>query len=112
MSGTHEITVKVTDGEATVALVCHAVPDAPCRRRPPDFDTRDDFEGWTDEEATVSGCPCWAVEYVEEGGLECLVYHDHKREFTYAGPVDVWYDEGVMWSEAAQDESLPIEVTP
>lgn len=107
MAGTHEITVKIQDSEAQVALVCHAVSDAPCRRRPPDFDSGE-YESWTDEQATVSGYPCWAVEFIEDGGLECLRYHDHKRAFTYSGPVDIWYDEGVVWSEEAKDEPLPI----
>ena len=44
MSGTHGITVKVQDGEAQVALVCHAVPTAPCRCRPADWEDR---EEWT-----------------------------------------------------------------
>ena len=111
MSGTHELTIETVDGETRVVLLCHAVLDAPCRRRPPNWDARDE-ETWTDEEATVSGFECWAVEYISEAGLECLVYDGRREEpFTYAGPVDVWYDEGVAWCEAAQDEPLPIAVS-
>ena len=113
MSGTHELTLEIdtSDGEARIVLLCHAVSDAPCRRRPPDWEQRGE-ESWNDDEATVGGFECWAVEYISEGGLECLSYDGpRKTPFTYAGPVDVWYDEGVAWCEAAQDEPLPIAVS-
>lgn len=36
-------------------IICTGAPDAPCRRRPPDWNDR---ESWTDEEATETGFEC------------------------------------------------------
>jgi len=100
---THELTVEIEPGnranyrEASIALVCHAAIDAPCRNRPPNWETR---ESWDDEEATLTGFPCWAVEFFNDGGPEVLIYRG-KREgsFNYTGPIDVWFEDAVAWSE-------------
>jgi len=94
----HEITVRIDyDGEASVVLLCHAEPEAPCRRRPVDWEDR---EEWTPANTDLPGFPCWAVEFVVDGGLENLRYGGHKESpFTYAGPVEISYDDCVMWQE-------------
>jgi hypothetical protein len=100
---THELTIEVCDGEVRVVILCHAAAGEPCRMR----GTDPDAESWTAEEATVPANECWAVEYISEGGLECLVYDGATPDpFTYAGPIDVWFDgDGVGWAEAAEATS-------
>lgn len=94
----HEITVNVRDFDGPeVVLLCHEEPEAPCRCRPPDWEDR---EEWTFAEATQSGFPCWAVQYIAEGGLDQLRYDGPSDPpFAYAGPVEVWFDDAVAWKE-------------
>lgn len=96
---THFLNLVVEDGEPRVTFTCTATPDAPCRRRPPDWKDR---ESWTDEQATESGHPCWAADSYENLGLEAVT----GRDGTLASvPVHIWYEEGVQFeSKTPQDE--------
>lgn len=83
-------TLVLTDNEGglmTMSIECTATPDAPCRRRPPDWMDR---ETWTDEEATETGHECWAVEWADMDP-ESIIWSGSPIRI----PVDVVYDEGV-----------------
>lgn len=113
MSAVHVLTIAHSPGYADgsrLVLRCSAGPDAICRRRPVDVDQ----ESWDESTETTPGHECWAVEYVDEGGIETLIYSGSRArgEFDYAGPVDVWFDgDGVAWCEHVEAQPL-FEVKP
>lgn len=103
----HELVIVADpNDDPRVELRCHAAPDAPCRRRPPDWETRDG--GWTDEESTEPGHPCWAVEWLDAAGPDALRY-DGPQSIDLPGvPVIITYDECVTWTPADPEATLPM----
>lgn len=102
----HELVIEADpDDEPQVRLRCYATPDAPCRRRPPDWEGR---ELWTDEEATETGFKCSFVESVEYGGLESLAYEgDDYLDLTPGVPIDLWWEEQPVWGPEKASAPLP-----
>ncbi|MDN5964262.1 MAG: hypothetical protein L0K47_13475 [Acidipropionibacterium jensenii] len=95
-------TLVLTDNEGgfmTMRIECSAAPDAPCRRRPPDWMDR---ENWTDEEATETGHGCWAVEWAE-ADPEGVIWNGGPIYI----PISVTYDEGVEISPLDPMPTLP-----
>lgn len=106
----HELVIVADpDDDPRIELRCHAAPDAPCRRRPPDWETRDDRSCWTDEEATEPGHPCWAVEWLDATGLDALCYDGPQIIDLPGVPIDISYDECVTWSVADTPTDQEIE---
>lgn len=76
MSG-HMIDVHMEDGSPSVSIRCLMPPDAPCRRRPSDY----------------ANHVCWAVEWVDLAGQECINVDSH-HGLLASVPVTLVYDEG------------------
>lgn len=91
MKATHFIDSVIAHGALSHEFRCVAPEDAQCRRRPPDWRGR---ESWTEEEATETGHPCWAVEWVEAASLYDAVTGEDT--VLASAPVHVSYDEGVV----------------
>lgn len=89
----HYVQLIVESGELHRAFVCTAPEDADCRRRPEGFEERM-RESWTAEEATKSGYPCWAKDWVEAVGIEDAIYASPEGVLASV-PVQISYSEGV-----------------
>lgn len=89
MSG-HMLDVHMEYGSPSVSLRCLMPPDAPCRRRPPDYENR---ESWSLDESTETGHVCWAVEWIDLAGQECISVDSH-HGLLASVPVTLVYDEG------------------
>ena len=80
-------------------LVCTATPGSPCRMRP-----ADDRESWSYDDPDLIDGECWAVEWVEGGGMETMASADGVTWPTI--PVTVEYDEGVVLAPVAPHPPL------
>lgn len=80
-------------------LVCTATPGSPCRMRP-----ADDRETWSYNDPDLIDDECWAVEWVEGGGMETMASADGVTWPTI--PVTVEYDEGVVLAPVAPHPPL------
>ena len=80
-------------------LVCTATPGSPCRMRP-----ADDREHWSYSDPDLIDGECWAVEWVEAGGMETMASADDVTWPTI--PVTVAYDEGVVLAPVAPHPPL------
>ena len=63
----HFLTIHADEWDVTVRLECSAVLGAPCRRRPPEDDYREEWDA--DDPDLVDG-KCWAVEWFEAADWE------------------------------------------
>lgn len=98
----HFIDLVIEDSYVRHEFRCTATQDAPCRRRPPDADGR---ESWTAEEATETGHPCWAADWVDAVGFDDAV---HGTDGTLGSvPVTVGYEEGVEVERVSPMPALP-----
>ncbi|EQM83397.1 hypothetical protein [Microbacterium maritypicum] len=88
----HHVELKLEGGELHRGFTCTAPEDAPCRRRPKDADRR---ESWTAEEATESGHPCWAYEWVGAVGIEDAIIGTVDDQVLASVPVTISFEEGV-----------------
>lgn len=97
----HALDLVIEDGSVQTRFRCASAPDASCRRRPPDADDR---ESWTDAEATETGHPCWAVEWVEAAGIEDALAGDDCDLGSV--PVHIDYEECVIVEPAHPHPAL------
>lgn len=86
----HYVELKIEDGELRRGLTCTAPEDATCRRRPKDHEQR---ESWSIDEATETGFPCWATEWVSTVGIEDAIVGEDA--VLARVPVDISYEEAV-----------------
>lgn len=93
----HHVQLVIEHGELRRKFVCTAPEDAPCRRRPENF------------EATKAGYPCWAVDWVEAVGIEdaILAFPD---QVLASVPVEIRYSEGVEITPAVSVQGEPSDV--
>lgn len=101
---THFLNLVVEDGEPRVTFTCTATPDALCRRRPPN---EDELDGWTDEQATEPGHPCWAADWYDHWGLEAITGSDGTLASV---PVHIWYEEGVHFEPKTPQDELDLDL--
>ena len=87
----HHVELKIEGGELHHGFTCTAPEDAPCRRRPKDHEQR---ESWTRDEATETGFPCWAVDWVDAVGIEGAIIGYPDRVLARV-PVTISYEECV-----------------
>ena len=88
----HHVELKLQGGELQRGFTCTAPEDAPCRRRPKDADMR---ESWTREEATETGHPCWASEWVDAVGIEDAIIGTVEDQVLASVAVTITFEEGV-----------------
>lgn len=83
----HSLKITINDEIdcPTFQIICTGTPDAPCRRRPPDWKDR---ESWTDEEATEIGHDCLLIDWVEGSDYQTSV----EKELTATIPITYEWD--------------------
>jgi|GEM_PF-2726953 len=86
----HHVELKIEDGELRCGLTCTAPEDASCRRRPKGHEQR---ESWSSEEATETGFPCLATEWVSAVGIEDAIVGEDA--VLARVPVEISYEEAV-----------------
>lgn len=65
----HHLEIDTYGDELHLRLICTATPGSDCRKRPADPEQ----ESWaSDDPPLTDGHECWAVEWVESGGWECI----------------------------------------
>ncbi len=99
----HYVQLTVESGELHRAFVCTAPADANCRRRPANWE---DMESWSPSESDESGFPCWAVEFVNEAGIEDAVYA-HPDGVLASFLVSIPYADGVEVTPVLADQGKP-----
>lgn len=87
----HHVELKIEGGELHRGFTCTAPEDASCRRRPKDHEQR---ESWTRDQATETGFPCWAAEWVNAVGIEDAII-GYPDQVLASVPVAISYEEGV-----------------
>lgn len=99
----HHLDLIVEDGVPHIKFRCTGMPDADCRRRPPDWEESGD-ESWSLESATETGFECWAADWIDATGFGDAVMGENG---TYASaPIDISYDEGVIIAPATAQEPI------
>ncbi|MFJ4038223.1 hypothetical protein ACIPVB_09050 [Microbacterium sp. NPDC090007] len=102
----HHVQLKIEGGELHRGFVCTAPEDAICRRRPAGFE-EGLMESWTAEQATETGWPCWAVEWVEAAGIEDAILGQEDGVLASV-PVAISYDEGVSITPVSTHETAEV----
>lgn len=102
----HHLDLVIEGGEPHIKFRCTGTPDAPCRRRPPNWDESGD-ESWTAEEATETGFDCWATDWVSAIGITDAII-GYPDQTLASAAVDIGYAEGVEITLATPQEALEI----
>lgn len=103
----HHLDLLIEDGEVKVKFRCNAIETADCRRRPADWRDR---ESWSVEEATETGHPCWAAEWIDSTSMDEAVFG--QDQILVSASITVVYDEGVEIALEPPHTQLPIPLDP